>query len=74
MYKVAWNPFSTDMFLSCSADWSIILWHQDSQTPILTFRSAAAFVHDIMWSPKSAFVFAAVNESSAEIWDLSAST
>ncbi|NWX41758.1 WDR78 protein, partial [Steatornis caripensis] len=73
VYKVTWNPFSTDMFLSCSADWSIILWHQDSQTPILTFSSATAFVHDIMWSPKSAFVFAAANESRAEIWDLSVS-
>ncbi|NXW09730.1 WDR78 protein, partial [Fregetta grallaria] len=74
VYKVAWNPFSTDMFLSCSADWSIILWHQDSQTPILTFSSATACVHDIMWSPKSAFIFAAANESRVEIWDLSVST
>ncbi|KAF1425469.1 WD repeat-containing protein 78, partial [Spheniscus humboldti] len=74
VYKVAWNPFSTDMFLSCSADWSIILWHQDSQTPILTFSSATAFVHDVMWSPKSAFIFAAANESRVEIWDLSVST
>uniref|UniRef100_A0A8B9N6N1 Dynein axonemal intermediate chain 4 n=1 Tax=Accipiter nisus TaxID=211598 RepID=A0A8B9N6N1_9AVES len=73
VYKVAWNPFSSDMFLSCSADWSIILWHQDSQTPILTFSSATAFVHDVMWSPKSAYIFAAVNESRVEIWDLSAS-
>ncbi|CAN0193707.1 unnamed protein product [Bubo scandiacus] len=74
VYKVAWNPFSTDTFLSCSADWSIILWHQDSQTPMLTFTSIPAFVHDIMWSPKSTFVFAAVNESRVEIWDLSVST
>ncbi|NXW51250.1 WDR78 protein, partial [Nyctiprogne leucopyga] len=73
VYKVAWNPFSTDTFLSCSADWSIILWHQGSQTPVLTFSSAAASVHDIMWSPKSAFVFAAANEGRAEIWDLSVS-
>ncbi|XP_028942765.1 WD repeat-containing protein 78, partial [Antrostomus carolinensis] len=73
VYKVAWNPFSTDMFLSCSADWSIILWHQDSQTPALTFSSTAAFVHDIMWSPKSPFIFAAANESQVEIWDLSVS-
>ncbi|KFQ53043.1 WD repeat-containing protein 78, partial [Nestor notabilis] len=70
VYKVTWNPLSTDMFLSCSADWSIILWHQDSQTPVLTFSSASAFVHDVMWSPKSAFMFAAVNESRVEIWDL----
>ncbi|XP_042662508.1 dynein axonemal intermediate chain 4 isoform X2 [Tyto alba] len=73
VYKVAWNPFSTDMFLSCSADWSIILWHQDSQTPMLTFTSIPCFVHDIMWSPKSAFVFAAANETRVEIWDLGVS-
>ncbi|NXT33475.1 WDR78 protein, partial [Pelecanoides urinatrix] len=74
VYKVAWNPFSTDMFLSCSADWSIILWHRDSESPILTFSSTTACVHDIMWSPKSAFIFAAANESRVEIWDLSVST
>ncbi|NWY52320.1 WDR78 protein, partial [Chionis minor] len=73
VYKVSWNPFSTDMFLSCSADWSIILWHQDFQTPMLTFTSTTAFVYDIMWSPKSAFIFAAANESRVEIWDLSVS-
>ncbi|NWU73046.1 WDR78 protein, partial [Pterocles burchelli] len=73
VYKVAWNPSSTDMFLSCSADWSIILWQQDSQTPVLTFSSASACVQDITWSPKSAFVFAAAKESRVEIWDLSVS-
>ncbi|NXP15339.1 WDR78 protein, partial [Thinocorus orbignyianus] len=73
VYKVAWNPFSTDMFLSCSADWSIILWHQDSQTPMLTLNSTTTVVHDIAWCPKSVFVFAAANESRVEIWDLGAS-
>ncbi|XP_053929730.1 dynein axonemal intermediate chain 4 isoform X2 [Cuculus canorus] len=73
VYKVTWNPFSTDMFLSCSADWSIILWQQDSQTPILTFSSTTASVNDIMWSPKSASIFAAANKSRVEIWDLSVS-
>ncbi|XP_040421315.1 dynein intermediate chain 4, axonemal isoform X3 [Cygnus olor] len=73
VYKVAWNPFSTDMFLSCSADWTIMLWHQNSQMPILTFSSTTTVVHDIMWSPKSVFIFAAANESRAEIWDLSVS-
>ncbi|XP_064003529.1 dynein axonemal intermediate chain 4 isoform X2 [Pogoniulus pusillus] len=70
VYKVTWNPFSTDMFLSCSADWRIILWHQDSQAPILRFRSTAVVVHDIIWSPTSEFVFAAAHESRAELWDL----
>ncbi|NXL90955.1 WDR78 protein, partial [Alectura lathami] len=73
VYKVAWNPFSTDTFLSCSADWSIILWHQRSQTPLLAFSSTTTVVHDVTWSPKSASVFAAANESRVEIWDLSVS-
>uniref|UniRef100_A0A8C5J2C3 Dynein axonemal intermediate chain 4 n=1 Tax=Junco hyemalis TaxID=40217 RepID=A0A8C5J2C3_JUNHY len=70
VYKVAWNPTSTDMFLSCSADWSILLWHRDSHTPLLTFTSVTAFVHDIKWAPHSALIFAAVNEKRVEIWDL----
>ncbi|NWV99915.1 WDR78 protein, partial [Machaerirhynchus nigripectus] len=73
VYKVAWNPSSTDMFLSCSADWSILLWHRDSHTPLLTFTSVTASVHDIKWAPKSAFIFAAVNERRVELWDLSVS-
>ncbi|RMC08795.1 hypothetical protein DUI87_15046 [Hirundo rustica rustica] len=73
VYKVSWNPSSTEMFLSCSADWSILLWHQDSHTPLLTFTSVPASVHDIKWAPKSAFIFAAVNERRVEIWDLTVS-
>ncbi|KFU85427.1 WD repeat-containing protein 78, partial [Chaetura pelagica] len=73
VYKVTWHPFSTDMFLSCSADRSIFLWHQETQTPLLTFTSTGAFVLDIMWSPKSAFIFAAANERRVEVWDLSIS-
>ncbi|XP_063262948.1 dynein axonemal intermediate chain 4 isoform X2 [Prinia subflava] len=51
VYKVAWNPCSTEMFLSCSADWSVLLWHRDSHTPLLTFTSVPAFVHDISFNP-----------------------
>ncbi|NXO98562.1 WDR78 protein, partial [Certhia brachydactyla] len=73
VYKIAWNPSSTDTFLSCSADWSILLWHRDSHTPLLTFTSGTAFVHDIKWVPKSARIFAAVTEGRVEFWDLSVS-
>ncbi|XP_062974147.1 dynein axonemal intermediate chain 4 [Elgaria multicarinata webbii] len=74
VYKIAWNPFSTEVFLSCSADWSIMLWRQDSVRPILTLSSTTNVIYDIMWSPNSAYVFAAVNETRVEIWDLSVST
>ncbi|XP_051868468.1 dynein axonemal intermediate chain 4 isoform X1 [Pristis pectinata] len=74
VYKVAWSPFSHDTFLSCSSDWSIHLWSQEIVRPILRFSSnITKAVHDIMWSPKSATVFGAVNEDRVEIWDLSIS-
>ncbi|NXG20726.1 WDR78 protein, partial [Grallaria varia] len=73
VYRVVWHPCSTATFLSCSADWSTMLWHRDSGTPLLTFSSVTAAVHDIMWAPKSPFVFVAVKESRVEMWDLSVS-
>uniref|UniRef100_A0A4W3JFY6 Dynein axonemal intermediate chain 4 n=1 Tax=Callorhinchus milii TaxID=7868 RepID=A0A4W3JFY6_CALMI len=74
VYKVAWSPFSTATFLSCSADWSIHLWIQEVLVPVLHFSSTTTkAVHDIMWSPTCATIFGAVNEDRAEIWDLSIS-
>ncbi|WAR24226.1 DNAI4-like protein [Mya arenaria] len=74
VYRIVWSPFVPDVFLSCSADWSIRLWHQDKPRPILNFFSTNKPVFDIAWSPKSATVFACVNEGSVEVWDLVYST
>ncbi|KAM4721514.1 dynein axonemal intermediate chain 4 [Rhinophrynus dorsalis] len=74
VYKIAWSPFCSDVFLSCSADWCVHLWRQDILKPILTFSATTNAVHDIMWSPTSALVFGAVNENRVEIWDLGVST
>jgi WD40 repeat protein len=40
VYELKWSPFLPDVFLSCSADWSVKLWHQDSLSPIYTFTSS----------------------------------
>ncbi|KAI4891917.1 hypothetical protein NFI96_029999 [Prochilodus magdalenae] len=73
IYKVTWSPFCSDVFLSCSADWTMQLWRQDLLTPVLSFTSTQKAVHDVMWSPRWATVFGAVNEGRVEIWDLGAS-
>ncbi|CAB1323935.1 unnamed protein product, partial [Coregonus sp. 'balchen'] len=49
------------------------LWRQDLFTPVLGFTSTQSAVYDVMWSPKWATVFGAVNEGRVEIWDLGAS-
>uniref|UniRef100_A0A8C9XDZ3 Dynein axonemal intermediate chain 4 n=1 Tax=Sander lucioperca TaxID=283035 RepID=A0A8C9XDZ3_SANLU len=70
---VTWSPLSPDVFLSCSADWTIQLWKQDHHKPVLGFTSTQRTVCDIKWSPKWATVFGAVNEGQLEIWDLNSS-
>ncbi|XP_046709480.1 dynein axonemal intermediate chain 4 isoform X2 [Silurus meridionalis] len=73
VYKVKWSPFCPDVFLSCSADWTIQLWSHEQFTPVLSFTSIKKAVYDIMWSPRWATVFGVVNLDRVEIWDLGAS-
>jgi len=74
VYTIQWSPFVADIFLSCSADWTIKLWKEDKTKPILSFHSCTKSVNDICWSPWSSTVFACVNDSAVEVWDLAQST
>ncbi|XP_013869307.1 dynein axonemal intermediate chain 4 [Austrofundulus limnaeus] len=71
---ISWCPLNPDVFLSCSSDWTIQLWNQDSPDPVLGFSSTHRAVNDIKCSPKWASVFGALTEEQLEIWDLNASS
>ncbi|TNN27313.1 WD repeat-containing protein 78 [Liparis tanakae] len=49
---VAWSPFSPDVFLSCSSDWTVQLWQTDLQQPALSFSSTQTAVRHVLWSPR----------------------
>ncbi|XP_039989507.1 dynein intermediate chain 4, axonemal-like [Xiphias gladius] len=70
---VEWSPFSPDVFLSCSSDWTIQLWRQGHSSPALSFTSTHRAVYTVRWSPNCSTVFAAVNGQQVEIWDLNKS-
>ncbi|XP_041848556.1 dynein intermediate chain 4, axonemal isoform X2 [Melanotaenia boesemani] len=70
---ITWCPSDPHVFLSCCADWTIQLWRQDHQGPVLGLTSTQTAVCDIKWSPKWAMVFGAVNERQLEIWNLNSS-
>ncbi|XP_048581208.1 dynein axonemal intermediate chain 4-like isoform X2 [Nematostella vectensis] len=74
IYQVKWNPLYPEAFLTCSADWSVRLWHCDRQFPVMSFLSSTKSVNDISWSPDCATLFACVNDRAVEIWDLSLNT
>ncbi|ETO84396.1 hypothetical protein F444_01672 [Phytophthora nicotianae P1976] len=79
VYQLLVSPFCSDLFLSCSGDWSLKLWHQADPhgEAALTFHSVdlAKAVLGASWSPSDAGVFAAVAEDGRiELWDLIQST
>jgi len=78
VYKIRASPFSSDVFLSCSADWTAKLWDSKvTEAPVHSFHSMDLkdVVHDISWSPNKATVFGSVTgDGRIEIWDLETST
>jgi len=75
VYKLQWSPFCPNTFLSCSADWSIKLWHQECSYAIFTFFSTTDYVADVCWSPYNSTVFASVTgDGRVDVWDISVNT
>jgi len=71
IYHVAWNPFHPDIFISCSADWSVKIWKKDLDKPVFTFDLGNA-VGDVAWAPYSSTVFVAVTtDGIVHLYDLS---
>ncbi|KPA79025.1 dynein intermediate-chain-like protein [Leptomonas pyrrhocoris] len=59
IYTTRWSPFHPDVFLTCSADWTVKLWMKGSPSPLVVFDLGDA-VGDVAWAPYSSTVFAAV--------------
>ncbi|KAL4445579.1 hypothetical protein ABPG74_006130 [Tetrahymena malaccensis] len=73
VYRVRFNPFWSDIFLSCSADWSCRLWNIKEEQPLSTFQSLDLQdeVMDVEWSPNCSTLFASVaKDGRMELWDL----
>ena len=77
IYRLALSPFWPSVFLSCSADWTVKLWHQGTPEALLTFHSTdlAHAVFDVAWSPSCPTIFGSVTQDGRiEIWDLETSS
>jgi dynein intermediate chain 4, axonemal len=75
VYNVQWCPYQPNLFISCSADWTVRLWTADRSTPLLTFQNSNEEVHDVQWCPNNSTVFATATDSgTVEVWDFAQST
>ncbi|GIL70976.1 hypothetical protein Vretimale_4066 [Volvox reticuliferus] len=75
VYQVQFSPFKRDMFISASGDWTIRMWQEGRDTPLLTFQASTTEVNDVQWCPTNSTVFGSVTANGRlEIWDFSLST
>jgi dynein intermediate chain 1 len=73
VYSVVWNKFHSQVFATCSADWSLKIWDHSYPKPLFQFDLGNP-VGDVAWAPFSSTVFAAVTtDSRVHIFDLSKS-
>ncbi|CAH1797516.1 unnamed protein product [Owenia fusiformis] len=72
VYKVVWNHFHPNIFITCSADWSVKIWdHKQTKDPMFTFDLNSS-VGDVAWAPYASTIFAAVTaDGKVHVYDLS---
>jgi WD40 repeat protein len=78
VYRVSCSPHWPQVFLTCSADWSISLYHLNVRDkPIFSMRATEDShfaINDICWCQDNSTVFAAVTQNGMlQIWDMSVS-
>uniref|UniRef100_UPI00358E77B5 dynein intermediate chain 2, ciliary-like n=1 Tax=Myxine glutinosa TaxID=7769 RepID=UPI00358E77B5 len=67
---VRWNHFHPNVFISCSADYTIKIWDQTSRIPLFVFNLWVP-IADVAWAPYSSTVFAAVtSDGKVLVFDL----
>jgi WD40 repeat protein len=76
VYRLRFSPSWGDVFLSCSADWTMSLFHMRSNSPLLTFHAGGEdfSINDISWCPQNSTIFGAVTaDAKLQIWDIAVS-
>lgn len=77
VYRLRCSNRWPNIFLSCSSDWNLKLFHVRNKKPVLTMRCSGSeeAITDTVWCPGNATVFASVTETGQlQIWDLSVSS
>jgi len=75
----------SDLFLTCSVDWTVKLWRAKSMSkpstsaqtisPVYSFDEADDYVYDVKWHPAHPAVFGCVDGSGKfDLWNLNADT
>ncbi|KAI4468627.1 dynein intermediate chain [Holotrichia oblita] len=70
IYRIDFNKYNDDIFISCSGDWRIKIWEDMRPEPLFVFDVGHS-VGDVKWAPYSSTVFATVTtEGKVYVFDL----
>ncbi|EQC34836.1 hypothetical protein SDRG_07640 [Saprolegnia diclina VS20] len=71
VYDMAFSPFHGSLFLSCSSDGSVRLYHYLQRDPLLVFQVGTSYLYAVAWSKTRPLVFAVASEDgNAYVYDL----
>ena len=76
VYRIRFAPRWPSLFLTCSADWTMGLFHIKSRQPLFSLRATGHDfpITDAAWCPCNSTIFAAVSQNGfLQLWDLSTS-
>lgn len=69
------NNNLADLFLTSSFDWTVKLWSNKVNRPLLTFESARDYVFDVQWSPVHPALFAMGDGTGRlDLWNINRDT
>jgi len=69
VYAVKWHPKCNAVFLSCSEDWTIRIWHQKYLHSAIVLQSGQKPIKSISWSPYASTIFVAITDDTVDVWD-----
>ncbi|XP_053964921.1 dynein intermediate chain 2, ciliary [Anastrepha ludens] len=70
VYRIDFNRFNANIFISCSGDWRVKVWEDMRAEPLFIFDLGSS-VGDVKWAPFSSTVFAAcTTEGKVFVFDL----
>ena len=73
IYSVKWHPKVQYVFLSCSEDWTIQIWHEKHPNAVVVLQSGQRPIKHVEWSPYNSTIFVAITDVSIDVWDVTAS-
>eukprot|EP00045_Choanoeca_perplexa_P018886 m.1712 g.1712 ORF g.1712 m.1712 type:complete len:274 (-) comp2491_c0_seq1:41-862(-) len=70
IYQLSYSPFDADLFVTCSADWRLVIWSEGQpDTPHMLHPSSNPIM-DVAWSCHKASVLASISDDTLHVWDL----